>query len=178
MKELDSDDCLELLDDVKKRIREKKDFIVAVDGFNGTGKSTLSNRIGNETSARVIHLDNFLLPQWKKYVTEIDYEKLIVHLVMLKSNNGPIIIEGCCLLEVLSDRRLKQGFDYLIYCKKISEGSRIWHDGDFWINRDFYENKPLPKYTGLRAQIFKYSENYRPWERADCVFNLINQHKT
>lgn len=97
---------------------------IAIDGDLGAGKSTLALNLALAISARVVHLDCFLLGNGNSYLEQLDYSKLARSLAC--KHDRCLIVEGVCLLSAL--KRVGFEIDFLIFCKKYDFG-RWQYDG-------------------------------------------------
>ena len=73
MKEFNFDKFDELLKELRNLLPNPDKFIIAIDGFNGTGKTILSCKIAAALFANVINLDDFLVENIAYKITKIIY---------------------------------------------------------------------------------------------------------
>lgn len=158
----------ELIGDLKLKMGS----IVAIDGDVGTGKTNLSYCIGCKLIKNVVNLDDFHIPKQDRFVDAIDFDRLKQSINILKTP----VIEGICILEVLEKLEIT---DYvLIYCKEISENTGNWSSAyrlDITDEKDY--QKQIQQHRGLDIEIIKYHYKYRPFEKADYIYQIINQLK-
>jgi hypothetical protein len=147
--------------------------IIGIDGDKGTGKTNLSYHIGSHFIYNVINLDDFICKDQNCFVNAMNFG-LLRHRIDVLSK--PLVIEGVCLLEVL--RRINMSADYLIYCREISENTNIWHDEDrlSLVDHDLLGNQ-LNDLQGLDVEITKYHYTFKPIEKANICYDIINQKK-
>jgi hypothetical protein len=118
--------------------------IIVIDGYPGTGKSTIALIISKLLDVSLISIDSFLTQNQGTYVPSIQYELLKKAL-----QNKPLIIEGICSLEVLS--RINENYDILIY---ITASVKITN-----------QNIKIAK------EVDDYHERWQPDQRADVYFD-------
>lgn len=101
---------------------------VGVEGFSGSGKSKLSQDLGGDLKAGVIHTDNFVTvgDESLSYPDRLDYKRIATDIEDAGSTKSLILVEGICLRDVL--RRLNLSVDFFVYVKRIA-GNGLWHDG-------------------------------------------------
>jgi len=173
IKEIDFSNIKELFEYlVVKNERKKGNLLVGIDGASGSGKTNLSYKIAGEMAFLVLNLDDFLSPQLNVYFKAFNFGILRSRVSNILNKEEGIVIEGCCLLKVLSFLSLEM--DVLIYCKEISEGTRIWNYGNY-----FDSDLPSSRegISALEKEVVEYHDKFKPWEKADIFFNLFNQSK-
>lgn len=169
--EFDMDQREALIHAVSAECRSGRYHVIGIDGYPGTGKSNLAYTIASITRMNVINFDDFVKPKQDSYVSSLHVEIMRARIDVIKSQG--LILEGLCMLEVIELMEIK--ISTLIYCKEISEGTRIWHDGQRYDPE--YAELVSHQEIGLDAEVKKYHEKYRPWEKAKYIFNLFNQRK-
>ena len=165
-----------------------KNLVIGVDGYDGSGKTTLTNKLGGVFPVDIISLDDYLYKERDCYVAALDLGRLQRTLVQRPRS---IVMEGVCLLEVMSKLQVKCSF--LIYIKRISEMGE-WFDEEECTPMDdpeaflvelgeqsrlfsgFVRDGEGRSYTadggavtGLRKEIILYHTKYDPVASADCV---------
>ena len=171
------------LEEVLAAIDGRDWALLAIDGIDGAGKSTLGRSIGLETGASVVHLDDFLEKGQGTFLNALRYSEIARAL----DSSRPAIVEGVCVLEVLAG--LNRTPDVLIYVRRMHRG--LWNDeheldvaGDLDSHLDHLE-ADLKQFVAAtngstaaevasigrpRREIITYHYRYRCWERADVVF--------
>ncbi len=132
-----------------KRVREVlgpwRKFTIAVDGVDGSGKTTLARFLSWQTEISIIETD--LLLDLEKgglnYRLE-DFKRLIE---TRHSRKRPVIVEGVFLLRLLEEVSLQP--EFLIYVEKQG------HKGNHEWSRDFE----------------KYQTKYSAKDKADLIFS-------
>jgi hypothetical protein len=100
-----------ILSDIQSLVDEislRKPNLIVIDGYPGTGKSTIASLISNLLEISIVSLDIYLTPNQGTYLPSIRYEPLKQAL-----QKRPLIVEGICSLEILS--RLNESYDCLVY---------------------------------------------------------------
>ncbi|MCX5965107.1 MAG: hypothetical protein NT070_18850 [Cyanobacteria bacterium] len=135
------------ISDIQSLVAEinlRKPSITVVDGYPGTGKSTIGSLISKSLDIPLVSLDSYLNPNQGKYLSSIRYEYLKQTL-----QKRPLIVEGICSLEILS--RLHESYDCLVY---ITASVALTNSSDKVIQ-----------------EVGAYHEGWNPCERADICFN-------
>jgi hypothetical protein len=146
--------------------------VVGVEGFTSSGKSHFADLLAKEVSAVVVHTD--------EYVTEGDvslpYRDRVDHIAISSALSGIAlrsslaIVEGICLREVL--HRLNIAASAYVYVKVLATNG-LWHDG---LNlEDFEREAASTRLDEPHRSDFIYHAKWRPHERADIVFERIEQ---
>ena len=188
----DKSDPSEILEILKKNNYR----LIAIDGVDGSGKSSLSKNISEELGYCHINLDNYLEKNRGNFVKYIKYEVLQNKIQSIKKT---IIIEGVCVLAVLNKLGMRP--DYLIYIKRMSEFD-FWKDEDLCDVEDdidtFIENENLElqkfsdimtniegeefnpessKIPKLREEIIRYHYEFKPHKNANLVYKKLTANK-
>src|SRR5262245_34233923 len=96
---------------------------IGFDGMDGVGKSTLAREMAQRLGASLISLDDHLVKKQNLYVPHIRCDELEA---AISASHSPILIEGVCLLAVA--HRCGFDVDVLIYMRRLSHNSGIWHN--------------------------------------------------
>ena len=175
--------------EIRKLLTSKKYHLVGIDGIDGAGKSTLAKELSTALDITHINLDDYVEKEKGNFVDFIDFEMLNES---INKSETTVIVEGICLLEVLS--RIGRSLDLLIYIKRISSYG-AWRDegeceipGDIeeFIQKKKQELKAFCKATAkiegsdynekdfsfptLREEIFRYHYTHQPHKKADVYF--------
>jgi hypothetical protein len=97
------------IDKIVAALQQTPRRIIGVDGDLGAGKTRVANRLAAALSRPCIHLDDYQARGIEGFIENLDYERLQPE---IDQNQSDLIVEGICLLAVLS--RLKRVPDYLI----------------------------------------------------------------
>ena len=151
--------------------------LIGIDGPDGSGKSTLASELAGHTHFDVVCLDDFLDKNKGTFVKHIDIDG-----VRDAIRGRKVIVEGVCLLQVLSKADLK--LDLSIYVQRIRNG--LWADEDsLGLNHDVDEylkklqtaaeaisdeGEAVPE-EDLSTEIIRYHHEYHPHENADLTFS-------
>lgn len=182
-------DQKELESRIRDAIENRGARLLAIDGVDGCGKTTLSDSLAPKLDCVVLHLDDYVEMNKGGFLDHFDYEKLKAEIQKATNQNGSVIIEGVCVLEVLNQVGVKP--DLHIYTKELKLGF-LWHDEDgIYGDADSFEEKiaveeernrkwseimkePATEdeiaVSGLRRDIISYHWSFRPDEKADLVF--------
>ena len=164
--------------------------VIAIDGKDGVGKSTLAKKIAINLNGSYLELDQFIEKNKGHYVSAIKKDDLLNE-IRNNSNKKPVLIEGICAQEVLKSLNMKA--DVLIYVKQIDEF------GD-WFDEYLFESlqspeevfqkdeehfkqfrKLMPRIAGsgeideykeaIFHEIVRYHYKYKPHNTANHIFN-------
>ena len=134
----------DVLTDVKSALGNWRKFLIAIDGRDHAGKSSLARFLSWQIGMPTIETDMLLIPEQGRKYRLNDLRNLIDSRFRL---NRPVIVEGIFLLELLA--KLKLEFDYLVYVK----------------NQDFEGS------CNLQREFAKYEASCKPHERANFIFS-------
>jgi hypothetical protein len=136
--------------DVRTRIREalgfpdeRRPILIGIDGFDGSGKSSLAAWMSWQLEMPAIHLDLYIIPDTDPLRFRTDHLAAVVDARL--GTKRPLIVEGILLLDVLASIGYRP--DFLVYVDK--EGNR-------------------PSST-LSCHVVPYIARQQPRERADYV---------
>lgn len=176
-------------------IRQGNYRIVGIDGKDGTGKSTIAQKVSSELKIRHINLDDYVEEYDSgTYVSNIKNEELLSAITI---SSNPLIIEGVCLLSIMEQFDLK--LDLLVYVKKI-DSCGFWHDRDKcdleedvdeFILKEKASLRSLAEfeahlegaqmstedveYPSLSEEIIRYHYVFKPHIKADIIYeNVFN----
>ncbi len=164
--------------------------IIAIDGYDGVGKTTIATALQARVGGTVVSLDDFVMVNQGGY---IPYLKTAELKAALKTAPRPYIVEGVCVLGALE--RVAVHPDLLVYVKRVDKDG-YWYDKDTCdpsepvdelIARraqevaalDCFDREPSgepssqddrPGLTPLREEIIRYHASHRPSRRAEIVF--------
>lgn len=133
-------DLQSLIDEITLR----KPNVIVIDGYPGTGKSTIASCVSKSLDIDCISLDNYLIPNQGTYLPSIKYDLLKQAL-----QKRPLIVEGICPLEILS--RLNESYDFLVYISALVVQTNL-------------NNK-------IAREIDQYHEEWNPNQRAEIYFD-------
>ena len=127
---------------------------IIIDGDDGSGKTPPARKIANALEARVVSLDEFLPGDGRPYCDQIDYESLKKDIL---SGDKKIVIEGLCMLKVLS--KLNVDYDYHILTRRVMFGKPAY---DEYLDQGI----PLPKSKTARDIVLYYRE-FKPFDKCN-----------
>jgi hypothetical protein len=132
---------------------------IIIDGDDHSGKSSLARKIANSLGGKVISLDDYLCEPGRPYCDQIDYESLRSDIL---SSAGKLIIEGVCMLKVLT--KINVCFDFHIFTKRVVFGESAYE-------KYLLERTPLPKY-GMASDIVPYYREFKPFDKCHATQTL------
>jgi len=175
--------------EIEEIIRKNTVGIIAIDGMDGSGKTTLSKKLQRKLKCRRINLDKYLKRNSGNYVEFINYSKLLKDIYI---NPSLLLIEGTCCLAVLS--RISVTHDLLIYVKRYSKYG-YWRDEDecdvqddidIFVNQEKEKflkfckaeatlenrefNPSAHQFPPFQEELFRYHHKYKPHQVADIIF--------
>ncbi len=168
------------INDLVNFVREAGYGRVGIDGTNGAGKTTVAKELSSRLGYRLLSLDGFLEKNQGGFIEHLKYSELSAEINSLKA----FVIEGVCLLEVLS--RLETEVEVLVYIKRQQHG--LWADereceieGDVeeFIGTERELIKRLSRLEGsgeetetlgLGEEIIRYHSSHRPQHKANAIF--------
>jgi hypothetical protein len=103
---------------------------IGLDGMDGVGKSTLAREMAKRLGGSVISLDDHLVKKQNGYILHIRCDEVKA---AISASRSPILIEGVCLLAVA--QRCRFDVDVLVYVRRLSRNSEIWHDQEYACQR-------------------------------------------
>jgi len=167
------------IDEITSVLRQRAgsaSHVVGVDGFMGSGKTTLAFELAELLAGIRVSLDAYAdrNAQTEDYAAKIMQRYLVSDLRKLKAAFQFVVVEGICLLEVLSAVSEPPGS--LVYVKRIS-ATGLWHDGfhleDYESNQSIAENQ-----KGLHKSEFEYHSKWRPHEQAQVVYERPDEESS
>jgi hypothetical protein len=128
-----------------EKVRSRSFSLIAVDGYQGAGKTTVARFLALNLSCDCVHLDEFLMPG-EGFCNSLNYPKLGV-----ATSRRPLLIEGVCLSAVMTKLGLSPDLTVYVYspepkCDRPRGKGRLAHE--------------------VRA----YHQVYDPQSRADIVY--------
>jgi len=96
--------------------------VLAIDGFDGSGKTYLAERLAASMNATHLKLDDLLNEKGSGFLDHLRYDELATAVDRARQK-GAVIIEGVCVQEVLERLRVKPSVH--IYVKYLVAGF-IW----------------------------------------------------
>ncbi len=143
--------------------------VIAVDGFQGSGKTTLALELAKSIARRVVSADEFLHRNRGSFFEHLDLAKLSAAV----GEGKDCILEGVCCLQML--QALKLSSATLVYVKRMAVWG--WADEDELIQ---FDANGLPKEVptdplalalrGLWGEVAQYHVSFRPHEVACIVY--------
>ena len=129
--------------------------LIAIDGFDGAGKTTLAKQLSSALDLLLLYLDSFLLKQTaKSYTNDLDFQSLAQDICAAGKS---VIVSGICILDALDKMDLSPSVH--IYVKFIAKNG-LWHQG--WdIDNDRIDG------NWFKNEVLQYHRRRRPHEAAD-----------
>ncbi|MGZ5164027.1 MAG: hypothetical protein ACXWIT_26655 [Burkholderiales bacterium] len=151
--------------------RLSRPVIVGVEGFTGSGKSSLADALAKDLGAFVAHTDDYVTGEDESlpYPDRLDYGRIQSVVAGAIAGSAMVIVEGICLREALRRSGVSAGL--LVYVKRLAENG-LWHDGfhleDYETEAAIVENREEPHRSD-----FTYHSAERPHEQANIVFHRV-----
>lgn len=160
-------------DELIEQIRAlSKGAIIVIDGFSGSGKTSLACRLSRKLNIQYIDTDCFVTRQsgTEHYLSLIDIEQLNEIVKSFIKRKRALIFSGICAQETLEYIGVKPG--HKVYVKKISS-SGLWHGGlhiEEFINKTepsaYYQRQP-------HKSDMEYHVKYEPQNNADFIYEYV-----
>jgi hypothetical protein len=152
-------------------VSEVPDPLVAIDGVDGAGKTTLAGKLSATLGWPTVDLDDHIGPKGRSYVDQVLFDDLAKAI-----RPRPVIFAGIHMLEVLD--KVGAHPDFLIYVVRMSGGGQPSHLELIYrdIAPEMSEGQDIPMrlygvtVTPLRRRLFPYMDQWRPVTKADIVF--------
>jgi cytidylate kinase len=150
--------------------------VIAIDGFPGSGKTTVANRMAKAMPAVHVEVDQFLERNRGGFLTFIDYSSL-AEVVRRNSREEVILVEGVCVKAVLA--RIAIAEDLHVYVKRTGQ-HRIWYEGRTFVEFHSVEDalryeESLGPVPGLTRDVLGYHYDYQPHKTADIVYERMER---
>ena len=165
-----------VVDILRNRVSANCGSLVAIDGLLGSGKSTLSEALSAALPAVHVSVDEFVAEDCGTYLAHVHNSELSarVHAELRVAN--VVLLDGICCAAVLDQLELLS--DFRIYVARL-DNSGEWSDGELFtrglteaqaIEQEEVLVAPLGRFSDLRREIIHYHFAFRPWERADVLY--------
>jgi len=143
--------------------------IIGVDGFMGSGKTTLSFELAELLAGIRVGIDCYVDTgvDATTYVEKLRLINLARDLTKLCAVFPFVILEGICLRNVLERMQLEAGD--MVYVKRLSKVG-IWHDGLDLEECKFAVEVPT---DWLRKNELTYHASCYPHESADFIYQRV-----
>lgn len=148
-------------------LADRPEPIVAIDGWDGAGKSTLAREVATRTGRKHIDLDDLLLRrQADAYVEHIDLKGL----ASAVASGGQLVLSGICLRQILEAAGITLPCVH-VYVRELNYG--LW-------GAQSESNGPDPEGqrfdarfppSAVRVEIRNYHAAWRPHLRADFIYD-------
>lgn len=158
----------ELITALKNSFLDSKS-IISIDGVDGVGKTTLSNKIAKELSLSNIELDDFVVENQDGYINHVDYERLLDKII----SNKPLVVEGICILQILN--RIQVNPCVSVYIKVVDRygfcnGQIKYFPPDKSADEVINERKFKGFSVGYENDVILYHYSFMPHEKSDYIF--------
>ena len=155
-----------VINELKKKIKDRKGLIIGIDGFSGVGKSVFAEKIIEDINMEYIKIDksidecNDKNKNYIRYVDIVKTEELKNKIRKKLSQNKNLVIDGVCLLEVL--KSIGRKADFLIYIKEISLiSNELVFNGKI--------KREIEKIDFLEEDIIFYHQKFNSHKKADFI---------
>lgn len=140
--------------------------LLGIDGFDGSGKTTLAFAVANRLSGVRVGLDDYVDEDRKadSFVGLLRLEDLARDLSRLLRRFRLVVVDGVCLSQAFAAIGTKPSS--VIYVKKISQQG-LWHDG-FHLE-DYLAGTPAGSW--LEQSVYAYHQQYQPHIRAPLCYS-------
>jgi len=177
---------------VRVRLARRRPLLVAVDGKDGAGKSTLSVELSRTLGGTHIELDGYVRRNEGGYLNYLDYSRIRAAVAGSLARYPAVLVDGICVLEAI--RRTGVVPDLHVYVKRIASDG-WWAEGLLIYDpdktpdeavRDHRESKfrfmvmmgGLPHERELAEEfaddeLIRYHHVERPHAVADIVFERV-----
>lgn len=168
-----------------RRLAVGRTGVISIDGWDGSGKSSLARDVAAAIHCRYIDLDTYLHANSGGYVEHLRYDELGAHVTAIDSD--VCVVEGVCVLDIL--QRIRVTPTLKIYVKLIS-AQETWPP-DRWLDfgsadeaiADHRATMRLISLASRRAaeapwdhleeELITYHHAWHPHETADVYFERI-----
>lgn len=146
--------------------------VVGIEGFSGSGKSSLADALAKKLNALLINTDKYVSGKDESlsYQNRLNYNLIKSTITNVIVEPSIVIFEGICLRETL--RRLGTTANFMVYVKHVAENG-LWHDGfhleDYQTDVKIFENCKEPNRSD-----FIYHLKEHPQEQANIVFHRVD----
>jgi len=140
--------------------------LVGIDGFDGTGKTTLAFKLAQELSGIRVGLDCYVEKDREadRYVGLLRLEDLSRDISALLRCFPYVVVDGVCLSEALSAIGITP--KKIVYVRKISPQG-LWHDG-FHLE-DYVAGSAAGSW--LENSVYSYHQQYQPHVTAAVCYS-------
>lgn len=144
-----------------RAVKHDSSCLVGVDGFDGSGKTTLAFELARQMDGIRVGLDSYVEKDRDadSYAGLLRLDHLKRDLENLRARFPVVVVDGVCLLEALA--AFGAAVDLHIYVKKISPQG-LWHPS-FHLE-DFLAGQPLDSW--LERSVYGYHGSHTPHDRA------------
>ena len=166
----------ELLRSVKEHLLDKRNCIIAIEGFTLSGKTYLGNRLSKDLGCSLLSTDEYVIERGGNFywVDRLNLSLLSDNINRSLQKNQLTIIEGICLRDTLNRIHIEPSL--YVYVKSLTKTGGLWHGGlnleEFQQNQDFKENIFEPDLSAFKYHL---NEQFRPHERANIIFSRIDE---
>lgn len=140
--------------------------LIGIDGFSGTGKTTLAFELAHHLNGIRLGLDSYVSKEKPAdcYVGLLRIDHLRRDLGNLLDRFAFVVLDGVCLLKALESIRITPKL--LVYVKKHSPQG-LWHDGLHLEN--FLAGACADSW--LAESVYRYHQAYQPHTKAAVYYH-------
>lgn len=164
-------DIAELHATLRSKLPPDRSSLIGIDGFSGSGKSSLACTLCREPGFICISTDRFYNEGTlgRSYADGLRLNELKADILTLQNGARSVIVEGICLRETLAALGLEA--DLTIYVKRLGP-TGIWYDDlDLCLSIEGYEHTAGHWIDTWSKQ---YHHRFRPHEQADIVYEWVD----
>jgi len=151
-----------------KTVSASHGSLIGVDGFDATGKTTLSFELARQLEGIRVGLDSYVARERAadNYVGILRTEHLKRDLLNLVNRFPFVVVEGVCLLKALESAGFSPNLH--VYVKRISSQG-LWHDG---LHLENYA-AGTPSGSWLAESVYQYHQAQQPHIKASLCYHWV-----
>ncbi len=129
-------DVPSLIQLLRSKLEDIPNWVISIDGADGSGKTLLSSKLGKTFGASHIEVDTFLERKKGGYIDYIKYGSLSETLMTLSNQNRRIIVDAVCVRSIME--RISFVPNLTIYIKRMSTMG-WWADSHRFPDNELFE---------------------------------------
>ena len=157
--------------------------IVSIDGYDGTGKSTLAKSLCLKLQAVHIEVDNFLDKNKGGYLDHLRYTELATAITTRSATDRLLLVDGVCVRQIL--KTISVEANLAVYVKQVGVGGwekrtmfedyatpsdAIAHERALLAQYAQIEGSPQSQLPTFQVELIQYHYDFRPHERSEIVY--------
>jgi hypothetical protein len=165
--------CKSTAEEIAVEYRQSGRRILAVDGFMGSGKSSLAELLAAQLGCGALSLDDCLPEQQSNpsYVGQLDHPRIASAIEGFRAD-GEGIIEGICLRIVLQQHHVASEDVFYVYAASVAVQAEhvLWHEASI------VDREKMPPQR-LHREIVIYHREWRPHASAHVTVIRSDQNE-